>query len=794
MYRYVFIIAILLLGCSQLIYAEDITVEELIRELNRARLIIQSGELTSIISVERAATKTEEEIAKSIQEEKERELENFEPDPFYPDVDVKKFEVDYLIPSLNYGANMYRKRTEIEHSTTIFQLDGPENRGPLNRYLYKVTITDSPGIPLDSETARHHQAGVFYLLVDDAETQVKQNIGDIVYPHSKFHSVQFFAPETHAGFWHFAVFGRSATPVPDDAQLISKENVDGADCYVLKMMNPNGWEKKIWVDPKIDFCVRKLVLRALPVSDKVERITEFKAFEKISDVWFPKIQQSTLYRRDGNIRAKLRTEITDAQFNVEFPKSFFEIEKDFYFKQIQRQGMGFLPNAVPETPEGSQGERLLLSGPKTLMHFCELLKVQTNIDELKKLSDYNPNKGTTFMGLIKASTQKGIPLTNVEATVEMLTHNLVQLPAITLVDGNHFLIFDSADWDGLNIIDPAQKYDAYLPWNKVSEIWSGELLIYDKRNEQQLTPIQVPLVFSDEPTHDIGTVFGGSKVEHTFTIKNIGQKPLNILSVTKTYAGSASVRTKNEIPTGKTAGISSVLQVSSGNYPIQEYIYVETDDPVQNTLTLVIKGKAFTPLKTFPDTVSVGQKKLLLEPLSRRVSIHLQKDTQILAVRTDSEYIKAVLEIKNDIPHVNMRFLPTLPVGKFNQYLMIDYKHKGKKGTHSVWVYGEVLGDLLVTPNPLNLGVVEDPLSLLKTITISSRKKLPFQISAVKSSNDHINVTFKKEQNGTSYKLTATISPNAKSGDISCEILIHTSNPDQRVVRIPVYGKLADAK
>ena len=134
------------------------------------------------------------------------------------------------------------------------------------------------------------------------------------------------------------------------------------------------------------------------------------------------------------------------------------------------------------------------------------------------------------------------------------------------------------------------------------------------------------------------------------------------------------------------------MKIYPGNGMMQEYIYLHTDDPTQNTLTFTLTGQAFTPLKTLPDMVAFGQRKMILnQPITKRISIHLQKNTKLLAVRTDSEHIKATLETKSGIPHANLQFMPTFPIGKLGQYLMIDYEHKGQKATHFVYIHGEIL-------------------------------------------------------------------------------------------------------
>lgn len=792
MLRIAFLTFLVLFSLCPICRPEELTVEEIIRGVNQASLTIQSGEVTSITTVERAVEKSEAEIAVSMEEKKEIELRNFTPDPFYPDIDVKKFEKDYLIPTLNYYADQERMRTKIDHSTTLFEHRLPAGTNDPGVYQYKMTTIDAPGLSLDSEAAQHHHAGIFFLLAYDAQIQVKQTIGDIVSPYPLSHAVQFFGSDTHGGFWFFSKFGRSGSTVPEDAQLVGRENIDGISCYILKMATSHGWTKRIWIDTDRDFSVRKMELRKIP--DQVERFTVFKKFEKFGDVWFPKIRESTFYKKDGTIKSVLRTEVTDAQFNVNFPKDFFKIDKSFYYKQIDRPDMGLLQDfgISPVSPATGSNNLLLLCGPQSLSRICELLKVNANLSELKKLSGFAPDRGTTMLGLKKAATYKGLVPTGVRASVVLLKRKKVPLPAIAYVGNNHFLVIEDVDKDGVKTSDPARKYEPHLTWDEISDIWNGDLLIFDKKKARRAKQIHAPLAFIDTPEHNFGKALGGSKIKHTFILKNIGQKPLKILSVEETCVCTVSLLSQDEIPPGKTVNISTVLTVPSENQRVKERLLVLTNDPVQNLMELTLKGEAFIPLKTFPERLACGIQPPLQNSLTKRVSLHLQEGVEILGVKTDSKHIKATIKTTNNIPHVEVRLMPTLPVGQFSYNLLLDYVYKGKQTTHNILTFGEVVGELQVIPNRLFLGLIKEPTTMSKTITIKARGSHPFQIKSVDASSKAIIVKLEEDVTKTHYNLTATISPKAKPGELMGNILINTSSSVQPTIRVPFFGIIAE--
>ena len=767
----------------------DISVEELIHGVNQARITIHSGEIQIVTIKESAAQKTEEEIVESIQNDLEQELKRYVP---HDGVDIDTFKKDYLLPNLKYTYSRSRRFKEERHTTTLFKIIDTNTDAYNRLYKYKSTMERAPGLSLDSEPAQNHHAGLLYFLGYDMQTQVRLDIGNLIsFSTNLPQAITLTDSDKYFGYGQYSIWGRSHYRVPANAKYVGKESIDGTECHVLAFLNLHKQKTKIWVDDSIEFCIRRIdFFRELETELITFRVT-YKDYRKFNGVWFPVITEEIRYKEDGTMESRELNKVTSAQFNVDFPIDFFKVDKSTY----RPLGIGVLPGfgTSPTVPSSEEEESLfLLCGPRSLLFLCELLKVKSNIQELKKLSGYDPIRGTTMKGLKEAATYKGLSPIGIRTSLELLKRKKVHLPAIAYVDDNHFLVFESVDKDGVKISDPAKKYDPHITWDKVSEIWDGQLLIVEKKKREKQK--QMPLAFADAPVYDFGKILGGSEIKHTFIIKNIGQKPLKIVSVTETCTCTASILTQEEILPGKTGEVSSVLKVPSENRRIQENILIHTNDPIQNTLKLTLKGEAYLPLTTFPELLAVGTHKPLEKPLINRVSLHLQEGVKIIGVRTDSKHMKATLYTDQDIPMINLQLLKTLPVGKFSQNLLVDYEYKGEKATHNVYIYGDIVGDLHVTPNRLFFGLVKDKPSFSKTITVAARDKQPFEITAMESTTKAVNVTLTKEENEIHYQLTTTISPEAKAGEVSGEIVIHTSSSAQPTVRVPFFGIIAEAK
>lgn len=771
---------------SSLCHAEELSTDAIIRGANQARLAIRSGEVYNKTTIEYSATKTETEIAAWIQSERKKKLKQFTPDPFYTDVDVKKYEKNHLMPYLNFHANRSRTHRVEEHTTTQFKVLDRDDATTPKLYQYKLTMIDSPRYPLDKMSDRFKPSDTLYILVYDMQNQVKQPIGDIINSYSLM-STTLYDSNTHYGYQHFSLFGRYFSRVPSNAKQIGKEMIDDVECYGLSIITQNKKKNNIWVDPTIDFCIRRVdYYRTQDTKTPSARIS-YKKFKKFNDVWFPQVKIYTDYNADNTLRMQRKVEIIAAEFNVNFPKDFFNVDKDYYKPKNMEQ----FP--YHEESPSSLDTDILLCGPQSLSRICELLNVDTSLNELKKLSKFVPARGTTMLGLKKAATYKGLAPAGVKASVELLKREKVPLPAIAYVNRNHFLVFEKVNKEGVIITDPAEKYKPHLTWDELSDLWHGDLLIFDRKKARRTKPIHAPLAFSDKPIYNFGKALGGSEIKHTFTIKNIGKKPLKILAVTETCACTASLLSQDKILPGKIGSIASILTIPYGNKRVQENLIVHTDDPIQSTLTLTLEGEAFTPIKTFPTLIDFGNQKPLQNSGTKQVSLHLQKGTQILEIKTDSKHLKASLKKVNGIPHVIMQLLPTLPIGQFSHNILINYTYNKKPAIYSITVFGEVIGELKVSPNRLFLGSIKNFNSFSKTITISSRNTQPFQVTNVGSKTKGLTLALKENEKKTQYKVKVSISPDTKPGELQGEIVIHTSSSVQPTIRVPFFGIIVES-
>lgn len=777
------IIVIMFFCASQLCQSQNMPLELLVSGVNEARAAIETGEMQLLVTLHRPARKSPDEIQAWIEKSKEEvSREN------HDDRILKQ-----LIQEIPVEAEwFFGEHEDIEQSNVAFGIFNHDSVH-LGGYQFKMHQIDSRGMDLYSDTARYLNGGYYRMLAYDARVQVYEEI----YPTT---GVAFDNRDSWLGFLGFQFLGRSRYRVPSNARLLKKELIGNTDCYVIEFQ-PEGQTAvnlvRIWVDPQADFCI----LREERVGNEYLWEMIYEDFQAHKEIWFPKVSR-LIGKSRGKIESSWTIVVNEALFNLNFPPDFFKIVPEIYLNQ----GLEVLPGSktvagleltqyqstpdIPKPDIPQDESNLLRCGPNSLLRVCEILAIDTNFAEIAKLSEFNPDVGTTMLGLYNAARTKNLNPRGIKANIKAL--GTLSVPAIAYVGGNHFLVFEKIDSDGVLVFDPASpagKGSYFLPLDRLSQIWSGELLTFDRKAEVMQSK-SAPYVSVDSNYYDFGAAPGGSRIKHTFQLKNTGSEILKIFKVERTCACTATVVSHDEIFPGQYGAIEAVLTVPSENREVEEKIYVYTNSPQQDRISLILKGTAFLPISTFPSQVFFG--KVTSRTTPRKIlTVHraIEKDVQIMGVSIDSPDLTATI-VSGDVnrtTRVEVAMLASMPVGQFAHRLSIDYTYENKEATHDVSVMGEVLGAFSISPRSFFFGFVDSEKETTKTVTISSTDSKPFKIVTMQSTSKHV-VPKIIPQEGIGYKIAAVIDWKQPSGKLSGEILVKTDNLIQSSIRLPFFA------
>lgn len=95
---------------------------------------------------------------------------------------------------------------------------------------------------------------------------------------------------------------------------------------------------------------------------------------------------------------------------------------------------------------------------------------------------------------------------------------------------------------------------------------------------------------SDPNTWDFGQVKEGEVYKHTFIFQNESAKPLNIKSINTSCGCTASEAKKKNLLPGESTEIEVKFNSKGYSGPIQQFVYVNTDDVDNPVIKLIIKA------------------------------------------------------------------------------------------------------------------------------------------------------------------------------------------------------------
>ncbi len=116
-----------------------------------------------------------------------------------------------------------------------------------------------------------------------------------------------------------------------------------------------------------------------------------------------------------------------------------------------------------------------------------------------------------------------------------------------------------------------------------------------------------PLIFAEESTRDFGTVQEGDVVEESFSFENRGKGMLLIDSVKTSCGCTAALATSKQLAPGESGRIGVKFRSRGFKGKVKKKVYVESNDPKNPRLTLVLTGKVNRDIDVTPTFVRIGK-------------------------------------------------------------------------------------------------------------------------------------------------------------------------------------------
>jgi hypothetical protein len=191
-----------------------------------------------------------------------------------------------------------------------------------------------------------------------------------------------------------------------------------------------------------------------------------------------------------------------------------------------------------------------------------------------------------------------------------------------------------------------------------------------------------PILQCEKPTFDFGNKDSSETVDHTFILKNTGTAVLEIKKVQPACGCTTAELEKKIIPPGESTKIAATLSLAGRGGEVQKPIFIESNDPANPALQLVIKGIIGTDFQIIPSTM-ILRKDSADAPATASVIVKSLKNDlfEILSAKTESEKLKVRWDKLSDENsyQVTANSEERFPPGQYADKITLETNHPIRK-------------------------------------------------------------------------------------------------------------------
>ncbi len=252
-----------------------------------------------------------------------------------------------------------------------------------------------------------------------------------------------------------------------------------------------------------------------------------------------------------------------------------------------------------------------------------------------------------------------------------------------------------------------------------------------------------------------------------------------------------------EIPPGGEGKIDATLRTGARGGKTTKTITVTTNDPDQRTTQLKLSAEVQVALALEPYLINFGRFKKGEAPVRYVSVIGDDKDSaKIISAEAKQKSLKVELNPKgfenNKDSRIKISVLPDMKVGQFRDVIAVTTDHKANKNMN-ISVFGEVIGDIVVTPRSFSFGFFERGKAPEKIVTLKANPPATFKVLKAESTSPEVTVENVTVKEGVEYQIKARIKDTFDKDSLRGNIVITTDNKEQPTIEIMYFGRVQKA-
>lgn len=312
----------------------------------------------------------------------------------------------------------------------------------------------------------------------------------------------------------------------------------------------------------------------------------------------------------------------------------------------------------------------------------------------------------------------------------------------------------------------------------------------------QTSPPPAPRAQVSADEFDAGYLtFGRFKATTSLELRNAGTAVLEIRKVRSSCLCVRASLPVSSLAPGRQARLTLEADGSELLEPLDEAVFLYTNDPAQPLVKIRIHGAIGRPVEPYPVAISIGvtHKPLLLQgTTSVRLTAIDKRPLGRVRVEPSAAFIHAQgAQGADGVYEIEVGFLPTLPLGRLSESIRVHMEHPGQPIVN-IPVLGVVTGD--VTPvRRVDFGLVPEGTAATAKVQIpnvGSRdvEILDSDLQLAVPGQVSVPGVVEVKKIGRDFELTVRISTPPAFSRLSGVLRLTTDHPEEAVVQLPVAG------
>lgn len=294
-----------------------------------------------------------------------------------------------------------------------------------------------------------------------------------------------------------------------------------------------------------------------------------------------------------------------------------------------------------------------------------------------------------------------------------------------------------------------------------------------------------------EPMYDFGQITSATAVSHRFKVCNTGEGPLTITGVQAGCGCTATNVGKNQLAPGECTEVEATFNPGRFRNKVTKTVTVNSDDPVNPSVTLTFSADIIDPLMAEPDFVRFDN---VMVGTSPQQSVIIKAATaatfNITNLECQPPRFRAEVDTSTQLPEGQKQVLVTLDNAEskenLNGTLVIHTDHP-EQPRLEVRLWASVTGRVEFDPGRLFIPAVAGS-PTVKVVKVRSKVEMPeFQVTGVSLELEDAEAEITGQEDGWTI-ITVKLTPPADASTTYRQgrLIAHTNVPGEEMADMPI--------